>query len=212
MPRDSEGGLRTGDTVREAIAVQPGMVVRSTSLHDKGRRFVVRHTNAVIYQLLGSPGGEGLDAVSSGTFVLNFEGENGEPLEERGGGLRPDAHACIGDEAWGDKPLPEDDAIKAAFPTRSGRHDLYAEAVRLVGAKRSKYALVSLVTWLLLRIEEAGLRPSDPQPAPNVLRDLWPAVSAHLDDIEYLVTAREPHMRKHVMQELTKLRKLLTPR
>lgn len=56
---------------------------------------------------------------------------------------------------WVDKPLPEDDEIIAAFPTRSKRHDLYQEAVRLVGARSSKAALVALVTWLLLRIEKA---------------------------------------------------------
>jgi hypothetical protein len=53
-----------------------------------------------------------------------------------------------------DKPIPEDDAIKQAHPVRSGRHDLYAEAQRLVSAKRSKYALVELVNWLLHRVEK----------------------------------------------------------
>src|ERR1035437_3047095 len=52
-----------------------------------------------------------------------------------------------------DHPLPEDDEIKAAFPTRSGRHDLYQEAMRLVGAKHSKFAFVELVNWLLHRVE-----------------------------------------------------------
>lgn len=52
-----------------------------------------------------------------------------------------------------DKPLPEDDEIKAVFPTRSGNFRRYEEAVRLVGAKRSKYALVDLVNWLLSRTE-----------------------------------------------------------
>jgi hypothetical protein len=59
-----------------------------------------------------------------------------------------------GPDAWkdkSDKPLPEDDAIHAAFPTRSGRHDLYAEAMRLVGARYSKGGLVALVNWLLHR-------------------------------------------------------------
>lgn len=51
---------------------------------------------------------------------------------------------------WEDQPLPEDDAIRAAFPTRTGDHSTYAEAMRLVGAKRSKGALVSLVNWLLV--------------------------------------------------------------
>lgn len=53
----------------------------------------------------------------------------------------------------GDRPLPEDAAIEAAFPTRSGRHDLYAIAMRLVGAKYSKGALVALVNMLLHRAE-----------------------------------------------------------
>lgn len=48
-----------------------------------------------------------------------------------------------------DKPLPEDDAIRAAHPTQSKNHARYAEAMRLVGAKHSKYALVDLVNWLL---------------------------------------------------------------
>jgi len=56
--------------------------------------------------------------------------------------------------AWGDKPLPEDAEITAAHPMNSGRHDLYIEALRLVGASHSKGALVKLVTWLLLKAEK----------------------------------------------------------
>lgn len=51
--------------------------------------------------------------------------------------------------AWGDKPLPEDAEIDKAHPISSGRHDLYMEAMRLVGARHSKAGLVNLVTWLL---------------------------------------------------------------
>lgn len=61
-----------------------------------------------------------------------------------------------GYDAWKDehdKPLPEDPEIHAAFPTRSGRHDLYATAMRLVGARYSKGGLVALVVWLLLKGE-----------------------------------------------------------
>lgn len=59
-----------------------------------------------------------------------------------------------------DKPLPEDEAIKAAFPTRSGKHEIYAEAMRLVGAKHSKNALVALVNWLLVeRSADRELKP-----------------------------------------------------
>lgn len=57
-------------------------------------------------------------------------------------------------EEWGDKPIPEDDVIEAAHPVRSGRNDLYQEASRFVGAKRSKVALINLVTWLLVRIAD----------------------------------------------------------
>ncbi len=57
-------------------------------------------------------------------------------------------------DAWkdqDDKPLPEDEEIRAAFPTYSGRHDTYAQAMRLVGARHSKGGLVALVNWLLVR-------------------------------------------------------------
>lgn len=60
--------------------------------------------------------------------------------------------------AWADEdqPLPEDDAITAAHPAYSDKHhDLYLEAMRMVGAKRSKGALVDLVCWLLVRAVEA---------------------------------------------------------
>jgi hypothetical protein len=57
---------------------------------------------------------------------------------------------------WKDTPLPEDAAINAAHPLRSGRHDLYAEAMYLVGACHSKGKLVNLVTWLLLAREDGA--------------------------------------------------------
>lgn len=56
---------------------------------------------------------------------------------------------------WEDKPLPEDDAMLRAFPTRSGEHDVWAEAMRLVGACHSKMRLVKLVNWLLLELKRA---------------------------------------------------------
>lgn len=60
-----------------------------------------------------------------------------------------------------DKPLPEDAEISAAHPLRSGRHDLYQEAMRLVGARHSKFALVDLVTWLLLKAEQSTVRKAE---------------------------------------------------
>jgi uncharacterized coiled-coil DUF342 family protein len=47
----------------------------------------------------------------------------------------------------------EEDLIRASHPTKTGRHDLYAEAMRLVGARHAKGDLVDLVTWLLHRAE-----------------------------------------------------------
>lgn len=58
-----------------------------------------------------------------------------------------------GSEVPADAPLPEDAAIQAAHPLRTGRHDLYAEAMRLVGARHSKAGLVELVNWLLAERE-----------------------------------------------------------
>jgi dCMP deaminase len=57
-------------------------------------------------------------------------------------------------DLWEDKPLPEDIAIRDVMPTNSGRHDLYEEAARMVGAKRSKQALISLVNWLLYKLDK----------------------------------------------------------
>lgn len=58
-------------------------------------------------------------------------------------------------DTWDDdKPIPEDADILAAHPINTGRHDLYAEAMRMVGAKRSKGALVDLVNWLLATVQE----------------------------------------------------------
>lgn len=74
--------------------------------------------------------------------------------------LQPKEERSDDDEGWHDRPLPEDAAIREAHPTKTDRHELYGEAMRLVGAKRSKKALVELVNWLLykeaLGAEEIG--------------------------------------------------------
>jgi len=46
-------------------------------------------------------------------------------------------------------------AIIAAHPMRTGKHDQYVEAMRLVGERHGKGELVELVNWLLCRIERA---------------------------------------------------------
>ncbi len=57
-------------------------------------------------------------------------------------------------EEWKDRPLKEDFAIRAAFPTRSGEHEAYGEAMRLVGACHSKGRLLALVNWLLVLLKK----------------------------------------------------------
>ena len=44
-------------------------------------------------------------------------------------------------------------AIKAAHPTRTGRHKQYAEAMRLVSERHEKAELVELVNWLLYCVD-----------------------------------------------------------
>jgi hypothetical protein len=128
--------------------------------------------------------------------------EQKRELRERGRGTPPGEHCgarptnpgidvvkteCSGfeTERWDDKPIPQDKEIKAYHPTRTGRHEVYADAMALVGAKRSKYALVELVNWLLAKnlelddryqevcakLEDAAPRTDNP---PLTLEDAYP--------------------------------------
>jgi hypothetical protein len=54
---------------------------------------------------------------------------------------------------WKDVDDEWTDAIKAAHPARSGAHDEYATAMKMVGHRHSKGELVALVTWLLARLK-----------------------------------------------------------
>lgn len=57
----------------------------------------------------------------------------------------------------------DEEAIDAAHPLKTGRHDLYAYAMKLVGARHAKGDLVDLVNWLLYEraklLNEAGAKP-----------------------------------------------------
>jgi hypothetical protein len=55
---------------------------------------------------------------------------------------------------WEDTPDEWTEEIDAAFPTRSGSHEEYATALRMVGNRHSKGALVALVNWLLVRSKQ----------------------------------------------------------
>ena len=52
------------------------------------------------------------------------------------------------------KTEEEQAAINAMHPVESGRHDLHAEAVRLVSGRHGKGELVALVSWLLHKEEQ----------------------------------------------------------
>ena len=63
--------------------------------------------------------------------------------------------ACAGlgrriEEPWIDEPDEWSPAIRAAYPTRSGSHEEYALAMKMVGNRHSKGELVALVNWLLV--------------------------------------------------------------
>jgi hypothetical protein len=64
-------------------------------------------------------------------------------LEKRAAELEAQLHWEDVDDEW-------TEAIDAAHPTRSGSHDAYGTAMRMVGHRHSKGQLVSLVNWLLV--------------------------------------------------------------
>lgn len=80
---------------------------------------------------------------------------------------------------WDDKPLPEDDEIMAAHPGNRTASDVtYAEAMRLVGARRSKVSLCNLVNWLLAKIAATADRE---KALVEALKDARKFIAAELD-------------------------------
>ena len=68
-------------------------------------------------------------------------------------------HICVscyadisGPVPWADVTDEWSEAIREAFPTRSGSHDEYATAMKMVGNRHSKGKLVALVNWLLVLV------------------------------------------------------------
>lgn len=67
------------------------------------------------------------------------------------------AHLKAADvEGWDNVDDEWTPAIHEAHPTRSGSHDEYGVAMRMVGNRHSKGKLLALVIWLLVRLREAG--------------------------------------------------------
>ena len=73
-----------------------------------------------------------------------------------------DLRAILADVHWDDIEDEWADQIREAFPTRSGSHDHYAEAMRMVGHRHSKGELVALVNWLLVRCDNRHQLASKP--------------------------------------------------
>ena len=58
------------------------------------------------------------------------------------------------DEKWEDVSTPLDADIRAAHPLRTGNHERYGRACEMVRHRYSKINLISLVNYLLSRIED----------------------------------------------------------
>jgi hypothetical protein len=59
-----------------------------------------------------------------------------------------EAAALLGGD-WNDAKDEWAEAVDEAFPTRSGSHEAYSKALRMVSARHSKGELVALTNWLL---------------------------------------------------------------
>ncbi len=58
-------------------------------------------------------------------------------------------------DQWADRKDDLSEAIAASHPLKTGRHDLYRQAMMLVGNRHSKYALVDLVNHFLAEEDRA---------------------------------------------------------
>jgi hypothetical protein len=72
-----------------------------------------------------------------------------EPLRAIGEVLKYQRERIGELEKWGDADDEWSAEIKAAHPSRTGAHENYAIAMKMVGNRHSKHELVALVCWLL---------------------------------------------------------------
>jgi len=59
---------------------------------------------------------------------------------------------------WEDRVDRWSEAIKAAFPTRSGSHEQYGQAMEMIHNRHSKGELVALINYLLVEIKKGKER------------------------------------------------------
>jgi hypothetical protein len=76
-------------------------------------------------------------------------------LEEKVHELTMAATATTDADAWIDAKDEWSEAIHEAHPTRSGSHEQYGTAMKMVTNRYSKGAIVSLINWLLVEREKA---------------------------------------------------------
>lgn len=97
-----------------------------------------------------------VEEIRYGSIRVTKDG-GGDECPECGKELEPTAkNVAVGDayvieqEPWEDKADEWSESIKAAHPAHNDRtHEQYAIAMKMVGNRHSKQALVALVTWLL---------------------------------------------------------------
>jgi len=93
------------------------------------------------------------DAGNTGTDYMRHTRESCLTRTERDAARQPHL------QEWADRDDEWTEEIKAAHPTRSGSHAEYGTAMRMIGNRHSKSALVELVNWMLLRLT-SGAAPS----------------------------------------------------
>lgn len=67
----------------------------------------------------------------------------------------PETRDAVQREAWGEEEDEHSEAIHAAHPTVTKDFDTYHVALKMIGTRRSKYALVDMANWLLARAQSA---------------------------------------------------------
>lgn len=94
-------------------------------------------------------------------------------MRERIKGTTERRAAMSGDEEkWENVNDEWTGAINAAHPTRrKDAHEQYSIAMRMVGHRHSKHALVSLVSWLLVQIKDGN---GSNFPSPDLLAHYRP--------------------------------------
>lgn len=110
-----------------------------------------------------------------------------------------------------DQPLSEDEAILAAHPMRDRSGPTgprYVEAMRLVGAKRSKGALVDLVNWLLadrnrLSAQLAEVVKSLALSCDDNRHEFWPCQLAQQAEAENVRLAAQVEEMRLALAEIT---------